>query len=887
MFEKIFGTKNDREIKRIKKIVMKINSLEEEFELLSDKQLKEKTFEFKEKISNGIAPKELLIEAFATVREVSKRVLGMRHYDVQLIGGIVLYEGKIVEMKTGEGKTLVATCPMYLNALSGKGVHIVTVNDYLANRDRELMKPLFDFLNITTGVILSESTNEERKEAYNADITYGTTSQFGFDYLRDNMVHTLEDKVQRGFNTCIIDEIDSVLIDEARTPLIISGHGDEDVSIYTTFCEVVNLLERSIATEELQKISDLTERKKELDKIPEELKKDYEVNEKDKSVILTEKGIKKVESLLGIENLYDPQNIELTSYLKQALNAKEVYKIDKDYIVQDNKVVIIDTFTGRAMDGRRFGEGLHQAIEAKEKVEIIGENESVATITIQNYFKMYHKLSGMTGTGETEATEFVSTYDLNIIVVPPNKPVRRIDHPDIIYRTAQEKLDAIVNKIRMIHDKGQPILIGTSSIEHSEELSKLLSEKEIVHEVLNAKQHAKEAEIISQAGRIGAVTIATNMAGRGTDILLGGNPQNLALKLYEGNKDQEFDEILETCKKICEVEKKEVQELGGLFILGTERHSSRRIDNQLRGRAGRQGDIGESQFFISFEDEIMRLFMSPTYKKILDSLNLEYGEEIKQNSIINLVEKVQTNIEAQNFLIRKNLVEYDGIVNNQRKAVYISRDKILGSKSLKDSVLDMTNEILALSIKKYFIGEYKEDWDISGLADYLKRIFNYEIIDLEEYKRHSIEDYKDILYKNIKNVYEKKSQEIGKELLENAEKYVLLTQLDLNWKYHIKELDALKKSIHLRSYAQKDPVIEYKILAGKMYEEMLGYFKEQVLTMLFNVSLKKDEKESQKVYGEDELCPCGSGKNYNCCCGREKNEKDIISEAPTITFKVS
>lgn len=886
MLEKIFGTKNDREIKRIKKIVMKINSLEKDFEFLSDKQLKEKTFEFKKKISNGTDPKELLIEAFATVREVSKRVLGMRHYDVQLIGGIVLYEGKVVEMKTGEGKTLVATCPMYLNALSGKGVHIVTVNDYLANRDRELMKPLFDFLNITTGVILSESTNEERKEAYNADITYGTTSQFGFDYLRDNMVHALEDKVQRGFNTCIIDEIDSVLIDEARTPLIISGQGDEDVSIYTTFCEIANLLERSIVTEELQKISDLDERKKELDKIPNNLKKDYEVNEKDKSVILTEKGIKKVEALLGIENLYDSHNIELTSYLKQALNAKEVYKIDKDYIVQDNKVIIIDTFTGRAMDGRRFGEGLHQAIEAKEKVEVIGENESVATITIQNYFKMYHKLSGMTGTGETEATEFVSTYGLNIIVVPPNKPVRRIDHPDIIYKTAQEKLDAIVNKIRMIHDKGQPILIGTSSIEHSEELSKFLSEKEIVHEVLNAKQHAKEAEIISQAGRIGAVTIATNMAGRGTDILLGGNPQNLALKLYKENKDQEFDEILKTCKKICEVEKKAVQELGGLFILGTERHSSRRIDNQLRGRAGRQGDVGESQFFISFEDEIMKLFMSPIYKKMLDSLNLEYGEEIKQNSIKNLVEKVQTNIESQNFLIRKNLVEYDGIVNNQRKAVYISRDKILGSNSLKDSILDIANEVLTLSIKDYFVGEFKEDWDIRGLSDYLKRIFNYEIIDLEEYKRHNIEDYKEILYKNIKNAYERKSQEIGKELLENAERYVLLTQLDLNWKYHIKELDALKKSIHLRSYAQKDPVIEYKILAGKMYEEMLEYFKEQVLSMLFNVSLKKDtsEVEAKEKY---ELCSCGSGKNYNCCCGREESKKNITSEASIVTFKVS
>ena len=840
MFKKIFGTKNDREIKRIKKIVEKINLLESSFEILSDDDLANKTVEFKERIKKGEDSKELLIEAFATIREASKRILNMRHYDVQLIGGIILSEGKIAEMKTGEGKTLVATCPMYLNALFEKGVHIITVNDYLANRDREIMKPLFDFLGITTGVILSDSTNEERKSAYSCDITYGTTSQFGFDFLRDNMVYDIKDKVQRGFNFCIIDEIDSVLIDEARTPLIISGQSQESASFYTTFYRIAELLERSYATENILKIDDLDKRRKEIEKIPEDLKKDYEVIEKDRTVILTEKGIKKVEKLLDIDNLYSSEYIELTHYLNQALHAKEIYKKDKDYIIQENKVVIVDSFTGRTMDGRRFGEGLHQAIEAKENVEIVAENEDIASITIQNYFKMYNKLSGMTGTGETEAAEFIHIYNLDIVIVPPNKTIKRIDHPDIIYMTYQEKLQAIVEKVENIHKKGQPVLIGTSSIKHSEELSKLLEDAGIIHEVLNAKSHAKEAEIIAQAGRLYAVTIATNMAGRGTDILLGGNPQGWALNLYEMNKDKDFNKILSCCKDMCKTEKEAIQELGGLYIIGTEKHSSRRVDNQLRGRAGRQGDVGESQFFISFEDEIINLHISPNAKKILESITAKYGEKIEDNSLRKLVEKTQIDIESRNFLIRKNLLEYDEIINKQRKAVYESRDKILSSDSLKSLIFKVVDEFLRDSIEKNFNSPYREEWDINGLADSLKSIFNYELEDLDSYKNYSIEDYINSLSKKIEYIYDKKSAEFEEDNLKNIEKYILISQLDKNWKHYIQELNYIRKSIHLRSYAQKDPLIDYKILAGKMYEDMLKNFKKEILMMIFY--LKTSEK---------------------------------------------
>lgn len=839
--KKIIGTKNDREIKRLKKIVNKINLLEEKFIKLTDDELKYKTIEFKERLKKGETLEEILIEAFSVVREAAKRTIGMRHYDVQLLGGIVLFEGKISEMKTGEGKTLVATCPMYLNALERSGVHIITVNDYLAVRDREIMKPLFDFLGVTTGVILNNSSPEERKLAYDADITYGTTAQFGFDYLRDNMVQNREEKVQRGFSNCIIDEIDSVLIDEARTPLIISGANNDKVNLYILFRQVADILERSYETEKLQQIDDLNERGKKLNDIPEELRKDYEVNEKDKNVILTEKGIKKVESLLQIENLYSTESVELTHYLKLALYAKELYRKDKEYIVKDNKIAIIDTFTGRIMDGRHFGDGLHQAIEAKEELEITEESETIASITIQNYFKMYKKLSGMTGTGETEIAEFVNTYNLNLVIIPTNKPVQRKDHADILYRTHEEKLNGIVNKIKEIHKKGQPILVGTSSIQKSEELSQLLKENEIEHSVLNAKYHNEEADIIAQAGRFGAVTIATNMAGRGTDILLGGNPEKLAMRNSLEQGEEEYQKSYEKYKKICEVEKDQVKKSGGLFILGTERHESRRIDNQLIGRAGRQGDVGESQFFLSFEDEIMGVFGSEYFKKLVDKFNFKPNEEILHPTITKTIEKIQQSIENRNFTSRKRLFEYDEIINMQRKSIYENRDKILSSDTLKSSVLNMLREVTEKIVRKNIVKDIDDRLDVENLVEYFNQRFQHSIEDLEEYKSMNIDECVERIYLDLEKKYFEKESSFGVGVMPQLEKYCLLTMLDKNWRNHIKELDDLKSSIHLRSYAQKNPVIEYKILAGEIFQEMISNFKEEAICMIFGATLKVKE----------------------------------------------
>ena len=875
LLKKIFGTKNDREIKRLKKIVGKINNLEIEMEKLTDEQLREKTIIFRERLSKGEDLNNLMIEAFATVREAAKRVLEMRHYDVQLIGGIVLFEGKITEMKTGEGKTLVATCPIYLNALSGKGVHVVTVNDYLTARDREIMKPLFDFLGISTGVILAESTPEERKEAYLCDVTYGTTSQFGFDYLRDNMVYDFKDKVQREFNTCIIDEVDSVLIDESRTPLIISGEGTETDFVYEKFQKIADILDRSFETEKLQKITDLRERKEKLENIPKEEKRDYEVDEKEKNIVLTDKGVKKVEKLLGVENLYSVENIELTHYLKQALNAKELYKKDKDYLIKNNEIIIIDVFTGRAMEGRRFSDGLHQALEAKEGLKVVGESETIASITIQNYFRMYKKLAGMTGTGETEAVEFEYTYGLKVVVIPTNKPIQRKDYADKVYRTHQEKIEAVIKKIKEVNKKGQPILIGTASIKSSEELSNLLEKEGIKHNVLNAKYHAQEAEIIAQAGRYGAVTIATNMAGRGTDILLGGNPEGLALKACGNKENENYIEILKKFERECNNEKARVKSIGGLFILGTEKHESRRIDNQLRGRAGRQGDVGESQFFLSFDDELMRLFGSNNIKFLLDKLGLKYGEAIDDSSITKIIEKAQSNIEMRNFSIRKSLLEYDEIVNRQREAIYATRNNILvkNEKELRESIYKMAKEILSLKIKTCFKGENKEDWEITELADYLAKKYDYILEDLEEYKRNSIEDYIELLFNKIKIKYEEKLEKYGIEEITKVEKFLLLNFLDIYWREHIKNLEALKAGIHLRTYGQKNPVIEYKILAGEMYEEMLINFKEDLVSHLMFVRIEKKIDNTDGIIENeidlDEACPCNSGKIRRNCCSRE------------------
>lgn len=867
LLKAIFGTKNDREVKRMRKTVAKINSLEPEYEKLSDEELRGKTEEFKKRLTNGETLDDILVEAFAVVREGSKRVLRMRHYDVQLIGGIVLHEGKITEMKTGEGKTLVATTAIYLNALTGKGVHVITVNDYLAQRDREQMGQLYSFLGLTSGVIINGLDNEERKKAYECDITYGTNSEFGFDYLRDNMVSRIEDKVQRKLNFCIVDEVDSILIDEARTPLIISGAAANTAKLYQTFFQVATMLERSRETE---KITDI-KRKKEMN-FPDEVWKDYEVDEKGKNVTLTEKGVKKVEKMLGLDNLYSPNNIELTHYLMQSLKAKELFVRDKDYLVRENEVIIIDEFTGRALEGRRYSDGLHQAIEAKEGVKIANENQTLASITLQNYFRMYEKLSGMTGTAETEAAEFMHIYGLEVVIIPTNKPVIRKDNGDIIYKTKEEKIDAIVDKIKELHDKGQPVLVGTITIQGSELLSGKLKEMNIPHNVLNAKFHAQEAEIVAQAGRYKAVTIATNMAGRGTDIMLGGNPDFMA-KSEVPMTDEKYSEILEKYIAQCEKEKEKVKALGGLYILGTERHESRRIDNQLRGRSGRQGDPGESQFYLSLEDDLMKLFGSDRVKTVMEKLGIPKGEPIAHKMISKAIENAQKKVESRNFGIRKSLLEFDDVMNKQREAIYASRNEALSKTDLKDNITEMLRGTIESAVIERFVGEFKDEWDIKGLAEFLEEHYGYEIKDMEEYKSFGIEEYAEKLFNEIEAKYQERENEIGSDLMREIEKYVLFEVVDNRWREHLKALDGLREGIYLRSYGQKDPVIEYKLLSGELYGRMLETIKMETTSYMFKVVVKtKEQVEEESSLGGDDnpegLCPCGSGKPYNKCCGR-------------------
>ncbi len=867
LLKAIFGTKNDREVKRMKKTVEKINALEPEYEKLSDEELRGKTDEFKKRLAAGETLDDLLVEAFAVVREGSKRVLRMRHYDVQLIGGIVLHEGKITEMKTGEGKTLVATTAIYLNALTGKGVHVITVNDYLAQRDREQMGQLYSFLGLTSGVIINGLDNDLRKAAYQADITYGTNSEFGFDYLRDNMVARLEDKVQRELNFCIVDEVDSILIDEARTPLIISGAAANTAKLYQTFFQIATMLERSRETE---KITDI-KKKKEMN-FPEEMWKDYEVDEKGKNVTLTEKGVKKVEKMLGLDNLYSPNNIELTHYLMQSLKAKELFVKDKDYLVRENEVVIIDEFTGRALEGRRYSDGLHQAIEAKEGVKIASENQTLASITLQNYFRMYKKLSGMTGTAETEAAEFMHIYGLEVVIIPTNKPVIRKDNGDIIYKTKEEKIDAIVEKIKELHDKGQPVLVGTITIQGSELLSNRLKEMNIPHNVLNAKFHAQEAEIVAQAGRYKAVTIATNMAGRGTDIMLGGNPDFMA-KSEVPISDERYNEVLNKYIAQCETEKEKVKALGGLYILGTERHESRRIDNQLRGRSGRQGDPGESQFYLSLEDDLMKLFGSDRVKTVMEKLGIPKGEPIAHKMISKAIENAQKKVESRNFGIRKSLLEFDDVMNKQREAIYASRNEALSKTDLKDTITEMLRGTIQSAVIERFVGEFKDEWDIKGLSEFLEEHYGYEIKDFEEYKSYGIEEYADKLFEEIEAKYQERENEIGSDLMREIEKYVLFEVVDNRWREHLKALDGLREGIYLRSYGQKDPVIEYKLLSGELYGRMLETIKMETTSYMFKVVVKtKEQMEAEAVAGGDENpegpCPCGSGKPYNKCCGR-------------------
>ncbi|ASC04007.1 preprotein translocase subunit SecA [Fusobacterium polymorphum] len=876
LLKKIFGTKNDREIKALTKEVEKINALESEYEKLSDEELKNKTNIFKERLQNGETLDDILVEAFATVREASKRVLGLRHYDVQLIGGIVLHQGKITEMKTGEGKTLVATCPVYLNALAGHGVHVITVNDYLAKRDRDQMSRLYGFLGLSSGVILNGLPTEQRKKSYNSDITYGTNSEFGFDYLRDNMVSSLDQKVQRELNFCIVDEVDSILIDEARTPLIISGAAEDKIKWYQISFQVVSMLNRSYETEKIKNIKE-----KKAMNIPDEKWGDYEVDEKSRVIVFTEKGVKRVEEILKIENLYAPEYVELTHFLHQALKAKELFKRDRDYLVRDNgEVVIIDEFTGRAMEGRRYSDGLHQAIEAKEGVKIASENQTLATITLQNYFRMYKKLSGMTGTAETEATEFMHTYGLEVVVIPTNLPVIRKDDADLVYKTKKEKINAIIDRIQGLYEKGQPVLVGTISIKSSEELSELLKKRGIPHNVLNAKYHAQEAEIVAQAGRYKAVTIATNMAGRGTDIMLGGNPEFMALAEVGSREDERFPETLAKYQEQCKEEKEKVLALGGLFILGTERHESRRIDNQLRGRSGRQGDPGESEFYLSLEDDLMRLFGSERVMVWMDRLKLPEGEPITHGMINSAIEKAQKKIEARNFGIRKNLLEFDDVMNKQRTAIYESRNEALAIDNLKDRIMGMLHRNITEKVYEKFAPEMREDWDIDGLNEYLKDFYVYEEADDKAYLRSTKEEYAERIYNALVEQYNNKEAELGSDLMRKLEKHILFDVVDNRWRGHLKSLDALRESIYLRAYGQRDPVTEYKLISSQIFEEMIATIQEQATSFLFKVVVNtepvKDEEdeieeaEIKEVNTEntDGLCPCGSGKPYEKCCGR-------------------
>ena len=832
--EKVFGTYSEREVKKLQSIADKIEALDEGMQKLTDEELQAKTVEFKERIQKGESLDSLLPEAFAVCREASSRVLGMKHFRVQLLGGMVLHQGRIAEMKTGEGKTLVATLPAYLNGLTGKGVHVITVNDYLAKTQMEEMGVLYNFLGLTTGCIIHGITPEQRRAAYACDITYGTNNEFGFDYLRDNMVIHMEDRVQRDLNFCIVDEVDSILIDEARTPLIISGMGDKS----TKFYNVADNFVKTLVNE-----------------------KDFNVDEKANAVLLTEDGIVKAEKYFGIENYADSQNLELQHYVTQALKANYTMKADKDYMVKDNEVVIIDEFTGRLMEGRRYSDGLHQAIEAKENVKIQRESKTLATITFQNYFRMYAKLSGMTGTALTEENEFREIYNLDVIVIPTNKPVQRIDQSDMVYKNQSGKYKAIVEEIVKSHEKGQPVLVGTASVDKSEYISSLLKKRGIKHQVLNAKYHAQEAEIISHAGELGMVTIATNMAGRGTDIKLG-----------EG-----------------------VREAGGLKVLGTERHESRRIDNQLRGRSGRQGDPGESIFFISLEDDLMRIFGSEKIQGIIDKLGLDETEAIESKMVTKAIENAQKKVEGNNFDIRKNLLGYDDVMNLQREVIYRQRTEVLEGKNLKEQIEGMIQEVISDAVNSHLSGDVQDiEAEIKTLLQYLEEIcLPHGIVTVQELADLSNEQIKDKLTETVMNIYKGKELEFGEEQLREIERVVLLRVVDQKWMAHIDNMDHLKQGMGLRAYKQQDPIQAYQMEGSAMFEEMIEGIKLETVKFLFHVrverpverekvaeetsashgeddkSLKKEPVRNDHKFGRNDLCPCGSGKKYKNCCGRE------------------
>ncbi len=904
--ERIIGSYSDRELKRIYPIVDKIESLEPEMQKLSDAQLKAKTPEFKDRLSKGETLDDILPEAFAVVREASVRVLGMRHFRVQLIGGIVLHQGRISEMKTGEGKTLVATLPIYLNALSGKGVHLVTVNDYLARVQSEQMAKIYNFLGLTVGLIVHDMENEQRRAAYNCDITYATNNELGFDYLRDNMVIYKEDMVQRELNYAIVDEVDSILIDEARTPLIISGMGDKSTDLYKHANSFVLKLKAKVIKQMDDKVD--------ADAVFDE---DYIVDEKAHTCVITANGIKKAEKYFGIENLSDPENMTISHHINQALKAHGLMKNEKDYVIKDGEIIIVDEFTGRMMYGRRYSDGLHQAIEAKEGVKVERESKTLATITFQNYFRMYTKLAGMTGTALTEENEFNTIYKLDVIVIPTNKEMIRKDNSDVVYKNESGKFNAVIEDIVECHRRGQPVLIGTISIEKSEFLSVMLKRRGIPHQVLNAKYHDKEAEIIAQAGKFGAVTIATNMAGRGTDIVLGGNSEYLAkgemrkrgyseelISASTSFNDTEdeiilearstFKELNEKYKAITNTEREKVVEAGGLHIIGTERHESRRIDNQLRGRAGRQGDPGSSRFYISLEDDLMRLFGSERLTSIVNALGLEDDQPIEHRMLSNAIENAQKKVEGRNFDVRKRVLQYDDVMNKQREIIYAQRKTVLNGDNLRDYFIKMFESIIDGVISTYCAEhEYAEMWDWDSMIAYLESIFlpkgALQVAD-EDKPGFDKQDLKEKLMEIVNKIYEYKESEIGTELMRELERVVLLKVVDEKWMDHIDSMDQLKHGIGLRAYGQRDPVIEYKFEGFQMFEEMIKSIQEDSIRLLVRSRIDKEnapqrEKVAEPVaashgdepkkpvvnkdrVGRNDPCPCGSGKKYKVCCGK-------------------
>lgn len=833
LLNKIFGTYSEREVKRIIPIVDRIEELDSTMKALSDDELKAKTAEFKKRLENGETLDDILVESFAVVREASSRVLGLKHFREQLIGGIVLHQGRISEMKTGEGKTLVATLPSYLNALPGKGVHVVTVNDYLATRDAKQMGQLYGFLGLTTGVIVHDLNQQQRQDAYNSDITYGTNNEFGFDYLRDNMVIYKEERVQRKLNFCIVDEVDSILIDEARTPLIISGEGEKSTEFYRVADNFAKMLKKE---------------------------DDFTIDEKTNSAILTEVGVDKAEKYFHLDNYADPSNMEIQHHVAQALKANSLMKKDKDYMVKDGEVVIVDEFTGRLMEGRRYSDGLHQAIEAKEAVKVQKESKTLATITFQNYFRIYDKLSGMTGTALTEENEFREIYGLDVVVVPTHMPIQRKDLPDLVYKTERGKFNAVVDEIAETHEKGQPVLVGTVSIEKSELLSDLLKKKRIPHQVLNAKYHEQEAEIISHAGEKGTVTIATNMAGRGTDI-----------KLEDG-----------------------VVELGGLKIIGTTRHESRRIDNQLRGRSGRQGDPGVSRFYVSLEDDLMRIFGSEKLKGMVDKLGLGDDEAIESKMVSSAIESAQKKVEGNNFDIRKSLLQYDDVMNQQREIIYKQRSEVLEGEDMQDQIQGMIKDMIYSAVDAHITGlEENIEEDIQSLLNYLYDIYlPKDEVTVDELKLLSNDEIKEKLLNVAKDLYAEKEEDFGSEQMREIERVILLRIVDTKWMDHIDSMEHLKQGIGLRAYRQQDPVQAYQMEGSDMFDEMIANIQTETIKYLFHVEIerrperervnkevttnyesenivKKPVRRKEKKIGRNDLCPCGSGKKYKDCCGRK------------------